>query len=495
MIMKNNITEKLKILKKYTEENFLISLTNRGIYNRALKDIKNIKDIKIEESENKIKIIFDSIEIFFTDSIEETICNCPSQKICKHIIIALLYIKEITKSFVDADKSKISDKYIFEEINNSKTKNIKKEKDKIIDDNILKFSKNFIENIFEKGFYVCRKKDFDIAEQIATKLNNNMPELSKLFRSLSQSIDDMINKKTFFNKIFVMKNLSKIYNTITAIEDAKKNKDDSTIKLLAGETKSEYIEKAAGEFIGLGVYPWILSSGYLGLTSILYNLNTKKISYYSYTIPTFYDSYKNSKNFYNNIIYNYEKKIHWENNISMETISKYKIKLTNYKINKEYRISSSKKTSAILGERIDYNFLKEIFKEFLKKDFNQKIRDCNLFFSSFENIKNIDFKYDYFNNKNKAKILIAEFQKIENINFDKVNQILFFDILNNKKEKLTLNIKYNKINSKAVNYIKNYKNSELDKNKFMVFIASGKYKYSPISVININAVINIFFES
>ena len=74
MTKRNNINNKLEILKEYTEENFLISLTNKGIYNRALKDFKNIKNIKIEEEEDKIKISFDNIEIFFTESIKFIIC-------------------------------------------------------------------------------------------------------------------------------------------------------------------------------------------------------------------------------------------------------------------------------------------------------------------------------------------------------------------------------------------------------------------------------------
>ena len=478
IINNNKLADKLEILKEYAEENFLISLTNKGIYNRALKDIEKIKNIKIEEAEDKIKISFDNIEIFFTENIKEAKCNCPSQNICKHIIIALLYIKEYSKSFESKNsKNKNSNKNIFEELNNKKL--TKKKKEKIIDDNILNISKNFIENIFTKGFYSCAEKDFDKAEQIATKLNiNNMPELSKLFRSLSQSIDAMINKKVLFNKIFVMHILSKIYNTIKAIENAKKNKDENTIKLLTGEIKREYIDANFGEFIGLGAYPWT-SSSYLGLTSILYNLNLKKFSFFSYAMPIFYD---NSKTSYDDILYNYRKKTHWENNISIEDISKHKIKLTNYKINNEEKISSSKKTSAVLNERIDYNFIKNI------------IKDYDLFISNYDDLKNINFEYDYFNNKNRAKILIAEFQKIENINFDKVNQILFFDIVNNNQS-LTLNIKYNIINSKGFDYIKNYKNSKLDKDKFMVFIAFDKTKYFPISVININAVINIFFEN
>ena len=143
-----------------------------------------------------------------------------------------------------------------------------------------------------------------------------MPELSKLFRSLSRSIDAMLNKKILFNKIFTMHTISKIYNTIRAIENAKKNKDDKTFKLLTGEIKSEYIGENSGEFIGLGAYP-LISSSYLGLTSILYNLNSKKIYFFSNVVPTFYD---NSKNSYGDILYNYRKKNHWENNISIEEI-------------------------------------------------------------------------------------------------------------------------------------------------------------------------------
>ena len=42
-------------------------------------------------------------------------------------------------------------------------------KDKEIDENILKFSKDYVENIFEKGLYSCSEKDFDIAEQLSIK--------------------------------------------------------------------------------------------------------------------------------------------------------------------------------------------------------------------------------------------------------------------------------------------------------------------------------------
>ena len=154
-----------------------------------------------------------------------------------------------------------------------------------------------------------------------------------------------------------------------------------------------------------------------------------------------------------------------------------------------YKISSSKKTSVILNDRINFQLLEEL-----------RISKNNeeLFAENYNDILNIDFKYDYFNKNDRVKIIIAKFQKIENIEFNKTEQILYFDIVNytednNEEERLTLNIKYTSIHSNSIKYIMNYKNSKIDKYKF-ILLEKTKYYIRPISIININAVINIFFE-
>ena len=104
------------------------------------------------------------------------------------------------------------------------------------------------------------------------------------------------------------------------------------------------------------------------------------------------------------------------------------------------------------------------------------------------------FEYDYFNRTNRVKVIIAKFQAIENVDFDKIQQILYFDIVNNEgEERLTLSIKYNSIHSNGIKYIMNYKNSDIDKERF-ILLEKTKYYIRPISIINANAVINIFFE-
>ncbi|KLI47263.1 zinc finger SIM domain-containing protein [Brachyspira hyodysenteriae] len=582
------MTEKINNLKQYINENFLLTLTNKGIYNRSVKDIDNIinnspEKIKIEETEDKIKVTIDTgekIEVILNDEdIKSSKCSCPSKDICKHIIMSLLYIehldtenkenesntdtaennteieiKEENNTFDEVKNisydeiKKLSTKKNFEyaldrlddnieadieekamlEINIPeenviiyfpKKDSIKKavcsckdsslcahkiiailkykqmynsleeikEDDKEIDENILKFSKEFIENIFEKGLYSCSEKDFDIAEQLSVKLQvKEMPELAKMFRSISESIDSMINKHASFNKLFTFAILSRLYNTIKVIEKAKQDNDNKTVKLLTGEIRSKYINRKSAELVGLGSYPWISSTGYLGASAYLYNLNTKKLSFFSYVIPTFYD---NSKISYDDVRSNYRKKIHFENNISIEEISKYKLKFINYKVNNEERISSSKFTSVILNDRMDYKLLEEI-----KNSKNNE----ELFAENYDDIKNIDFKYDYFNKNDRSKIIIAKFQIIENQEFNKIEQILYFDIVNNyeedDEERLTLNVKYTSIHSNGIKYIMNYKNSNIDKDRFIV-LEKTKYYIRPISIINANAVINIFFDN
>ncbi|HJH56396.1 MAG TPA: SWIM zinc finger domain-containing protein, partial [Brachyspira hyodysenteriae] len=402
------MTEKINNLKQYINENFLLTLTNKGIYNRSVKDIDNIinnspEKIHIEEAEDKIKVTIDTgekIEVILNDEdLKSSKCSCPSKDICKHIIMSLLYIehldtenkenesntdtaennteieiKEENNTFDEVKNisydeiKKLSTKKNFEyaldrlddnieadieekamlEINIPeenviiyfpKKDSIKKavcsckdsslcahkiiailkykqmynsleeikEDDKEIDENILKFSKEFIENIFEKGLYSCSEKDFDIAEQLSVKLQvKEMPELAKMFRSISESIDSMINKHASFNKLFTFAILSRLYNTIKVIEKAKQDNDNKTVKLLTGEIRSKYINRKSAELVGLGSYPWISSTGYLGASAYLYNLNTKKLSFFSYVIPTFYD---NSKISYDDVRSNYRKKI------------------------------------------------------------------------------------------------------------------------------------------------------------------------------------------
>lgn len=556
--MNDELFQKLKELERYCKEDFLISLTNKGIYNRALKDFEKIKDIiNIKFDDDNIKVSFEDVEVIFkNDEIKNSVCSCPSKTICKHVIISILYIKDYLskidynskeeESFnknnfnyiinISVDElKKISSKknfeYALDIFKNTPEINIKednileiklkeaviyfeknsrieksicsickdnnlcyhkiaailkykefynnleeiKEEYKQIDYNLISFSKMFVEDIFKKGIYSCNENDFDKAEYIATQLLiKDIPSLSKLFRSVANGIDAMINKKAYFNKLLMFNTIAKIYNLIRYIETS----DNETLNKLIGEKKSKYVENRYSEFIGIGAYPFVFSSGYMGSTSYVYNLNNKEIYSISNIMPTFYES-NNNFSIYDNIKLNYTKKN--INNLSIEDLSKNKSGIENFRTNNDNKISLNKNTNFQLKERVNFKFIDSI-----KKDLE------DIFFETYEDIKNISFDYGYFFKRENYKIIITEFERIENIRFDKINQIFYFDILNSKKETLTLSIKYNNINKHGIKFIKNYKNSKIDKDKFIV-LKKSNFAIKPISIININAVINIYF--
>lgn len=97
MDSKNRIIEEIKPFMPYVQEEFLISVANKGIYNRSVKDFEKIKDtITVELTEqNQLKISMEGdIAVVLNTAVQESVCSCPSSSICKHIIISLLYLKQ-----------------------------------------------------------------------------------------------------------------------------------------------------------------------------------------------------------------------------------------------------------------------------------------------------------------------------------------------------------------------------------------------------------------
>lgn len=97
MDSENHLIEEMKKLIPYIQEDFLISLTNKGIVNRSKKDLEKIKaTISFSVNENGLLQgkIGDEVTVVLDSHLQNSTCTCPSQSICKHIITCLLYVKE-----------------------------------------------------------------------------------------------------------------------------------------------------------------------------------------------------------------------------------------------------------------------------------------------------------------------------------------------------------------------------------------------------------------
>lgn len=87
------------------DETYLIAMSNKGTYKRAIKDLTAVSNVKMDVEENAAQIQFDDeITVTFTGDIRSYSCTCDARSICKHVIMALL---EAKKMYEGEEKTKV----------------------------------------------------------------------------------------------------------------------------------------------------------------------------------------------------------------------------------------------------------------------------------------------------------------------------------------------------------------------------------------------------
>lgn len=94
MDSKDNFLSKLKSYILSINDEYLIGVTNKGIFNRASKDLSSGACVKITVEEASIKCeLPDGNSCSVNEDIQAFKCSCPSRSICKHAVMSYLYIK------------------------------------------------------------------------------------------------------------------------------------------------------------------------------------------------------------------------------------------------------------------------------------------------------------------------------------------------------------------------------------------------------------------
>jgi len=112
----NNSMNNWKSILADVDDDYLIGLANKGIVKRAYKDKEegNVTVLKIEE-EAKVKVGEETVLVRFP--LGESKCSCPSRSICRHVVLAILVLKESITENMEGEKSKPA------ETNNTKAEN------------------------------------------------------------------------------------------------------------------------------------------------------------------------------------------------------------------------------------------------------------------------------------------------------------------------------------------------------------------------------------
>lgn len=96
MDSENSIVKAIEAYEPFMNEEFLISITNKGIYNRSVKDLsKDQGAVALSESQGTVTATLSGdIQVTMDTNIAKCKCTCPSQTTCKHIVMTILAMKK-----------------------------------------------------------------------------------------------------------------------------------------------------------------------------------------------------------------------------------------------------------------------------------------------------------------------------------------------------------------------------------------------------------------
>lgn len=96
--------EGLKKNLRAADDEYLVSLSNKGILKRAYKDIESA-NIKVSYIDDSAYVDIDGVRCVILEPLAESTCTCPSRSICRHIITAILWLKKEFLSENETDNS------------------------------------------------------------------------------------------------------------------------------------------------------------------------------------------------------------------------------------------------------------------------------------------------------------------------------------------------------------------------------------------------------
>lgn len=82
----------------FADEAFLVTLANKGLYKRALKDLEAVEQIDIAVSGECLEVKWEDVVVRLLPDVAQSACSCPSKTVCKHILMAILSVADYAAS-------------------------------------------------------------------------------------------------------------------------------------------------------------------------------------------------------------------------------------------------------------------------------------------------------------------------------------------------------------------------------------------------------------
>ena len=426
----------------------------KKLFDDCLKMIQEGWTADFEEKEMlEATINTEQISVFFPkhDSLNRAVCKCGNQGLCKHKLIAIL-------SYLSANGAI-----------NDETEQITLLSDHALE--LLPVAQQFVTQMFEKGIINGGENEVEAAIQFSIKMEAcGLGNIARLFRSLSSDLENMHSKHIGFDQIVTSGTLSRLHNTMRMI--VKHAGNAAFLKNLIEGSRSEYYTTPIGHFTALGSLPWQTRSGFFGITVYLYYHEKKCICTYTSSMADYYEKTQNLVSA-ENIRWQYRQNDHWENSMSLETISSSVFTLRNFKMNQQFRVSSSKQTLCDVTSDVTKDYI-----------------------DGFEEIKHLfeipePIPYDYFGQRQQEQIVLIPFNKIGNVVFDRTEQDLQFTLEDGKSSHPAV-LPYSTFSAYALSRIEMIGRMSDGNTRYMVCISKVQHLL-PVCMIGKDEIDNIYY--
>ncbi|HWJ02026.1 MAG TPA: hypothetical protein VNU93_00020, partial [Verrucomicrobiae bacterium] len=95
----NNFLTAFKQWLAAVDEGYLVGIANRGLYNRAQKDLGDNPTVQIEYGDKSVNCTLpDGTVCSLSNELQKLTCSCPARGVCKHILMSILYLKQDSPS-------------------------------------------------------------------------------------------------------------------------------------------------------------------------------------------------------------------------------------------------------------------------------------------------------------------------------------------------------------------------------------------------------------
>lgn len=429
-------------LGAYFGEERLIKASNKGTYKRALKDLGGAGDIPLSAEGEALRAEIAGEKVLLKKDISDCECGCAAKTVCRHIIAAAAAVNTLADSQTQPEEEKPEEKEVRAEAP---------------DTEYLSELKETARNILAKGLVNCSQADAETLDRLALKGGARYAAAANVCRSCGEEIRLMNARHAGFSPARAAGLVCRLFNTAEALEGGK----EDVLK------KSGFSREGSGEFVCAGAFPWKTESGYAGVTAVLYEIDLKEFFTYASVMPSFYESTANAGSL-RNLLRLMNSRSHWQNDVSISSLVGRRFTLMNYKADERRRLSSTKRTSCVIKERMTEGDLPEELCIIPERA-----------------------EYDYFSRAADERFFTVRSPQFTGAVFDKAMQGLHYGAAGENALLSDLWLKYEETNEKAIRFIE-MNSGERPKDGLLLMRIFGGRIY-PISMISGETVTDIFF--